>query len=156
MQGHGENAIAKFMRERFDIGRSRTRTIVARVFEDWSKVDQETRKHERSAQLRRLKKYIRECDGRPTPDGKSWIEKPNHQARAKYEELLAKIAGTNAPIELSVNVQVSDALAGVLNNLDEDSVQAMLDEYYETKALAERAKQLLGPNALETNEAAAE
>lgn len=138
IQGHTENAIVKHMADVFHVGRQRTRRLIQRVHAEWQKIDAETRKHERSAQIRRLKRCIRDTKDPNTGKVLPKMDRANHA----YEELLAKIAGTNAPIEMNVNVQVSDALLGVINALDEDSVQSMLDEYYETKALADRAREL--------------
>lgn len=146
MQGHSELAIAKYMDETYNIGRTRVRTLSARVLDAWAKADAENRRHERSAQIRRLKKYIRECEGVIGADKRTWVRKPNDSARAKYEELLMKITGTAAPLELNVNVQVSDALMSAISNMDEDTVQGMLDEYYENQQLAARARELLGPS----------
>ena len=145
-QGHTENRIVQHMAETFHVGRARTRRLIERVRAEWLKTDAETRKHERSAQVRRLKRCIRDCKD---PNTGKVLPKMDRAVHA-YEELLAKIVGTNAPIEMNLNVQVSDALLGVINALDEDSVAAMLDEYYETKALAERARELkLGPATAE-------
>lgn len=91
----------------------RTRKLVARILVRWEEANVGRREQQRLQQIEIVKQSVAETMGRRDPQTGAWIERPNHSARRAYLELLSKLTGTQAPMELNVNVEHRDALVGV-------------------------------------------
>ena len=65
-----------------------------------------------------------------------WIEKPNHSAIVRYENLLADIQGTREPLQVDVNVQVAESLVAVFSSYSLEKLQSMRARALEKKQYA--------------------
>jgi len=120
------------------IGPSRARSLIARIQDRWEEEDRKASRRRRGEQTRRLMRYIQACQGRRDPQNPTqWLEKPNHQALARYEKQLALIQGTEAPVQVDLQVQHSESLAAVFSRYSLDALKAMRERALERKALAE-------------------
>lgn len=171
--GHDDKAIIREMKKRFGIGVARTKRIIKAVFEEWHRADSESRRYARAKQVKALwgivavtkngtKKEVPIVKRDPKTKQKVevgrklvWDMRPNPSAAVRALELLSRIEGTQAPVQVSVNIEVSDALTGVLANLSSEQVQEALQAYRENAALAEAARQAgLLPQSSSTEHAA--
>jgi hypothetical protein len=95
--------------------------------------------------VQRLHQQLRNVSGRRTPDGKDWVEKPNHQAVARYEKLIMDVEGTAADKKIKVDVDATytQAMIQVIASLDGEEAAALLEEAREQQAWAEEGRRLL-------------
>lgn len=88
------------------IPKSRAKTLIARVNQRQIEEDQDRRATSRGQQVRRLKRYIQNCQGQRDPNRRDrWLVQPNYKALGIFEKQLAKIEGNEAPTVVDVNVQ---------------------------------------------------
>ncbi len=153
VSGLGESVIVRRVRkqETLGIGAKRTKTIIRRIRERWEREDALRKPLLRAETLRRLQRDAQTARGQYDATTQTWVLKPNFQAVARFEELIADIAGTRAPIQVNVDasVRVSESALHVITALSPEETHAMLAEYRELQALAERAKRL--PPAITVN-----
>lgn len=117
---------------------------LARVIEDrWAKEDESERPKWKMRAIRRLQANIqRWSNGRQDATGKV-IEKPNPMGVMRAEELLAKIQGTLAPLEVKVDVHVAMSVQHVIADMTAEDVQLALAEHTEDARLAREYRAML-------------
>lgn len=156
LQHLNEGQIAKACRERFGFGLFRVKLLQKRIHERWAEEDKDKRKYNKAIALReiqeamrlarhgtkkKVKKRVIGPEGKPiVAEVEAWDIRPNLSAFRGLAELKSRIQGTMAPLEVSIEVQVHDALTGILSNMSSDEVQAAINEYDENVRLAEAAK----------------
>lgn len=156
LAGMTEGQLSAQMHAKFGIGRERVRRLYARLQERWQSEDSSQRRGWRAKAMRRIERAVnlaengirkQKRDKRGSlilgPDGSPllyWDVKPNLSAAMRGHELLSRIQGTQAPIEVNVNVLTSDALLGIIANLSADEVQESLQRHREDRELAEEAR----------------
>jgi hypothetical protein len=69
-----------------------------------------------------------------------------HMLLLRYEDQLAKLQGTYAPIKVDLDLTISQNIVGVVANLTPDQVASHLDAYMETQRLA-NAYRLANPES---------
>ncbi len=120
------------------ISKSRAWVLIARIQDRWEDEDRKASRRRRGEQQRRLMRYIEACQGRRDPQNPGqWLEKPNHQALARYEKQLTLIQGTEAPVQVDLQVQHSESLAAVFSRYSLDALKAMRARALQRTALAE-------------------
>lgn len=118
--------IERAMKRQFAVGAKRTENLHARVQERWAREEKAPANELRQAQIKRILSYVQNARGRRDPTTGAWIEKPNHQALARYERELAMLQGTYRPIKVDVEVVASQAVLHVISNMDADRVAEYL------------------------------
>jgi len=119
------------------ISKHRTKLLVQRVQARWEEEDRERSTSRRTEAARRILRQIQNCQGRRDPRNPNvWIEKPNHTAIVRYEELLSKLQGTQAPIEIDLNVQHSETLIATFARYSVEHLQALHAKAQAKKRLA--------------------
>ena len=107
--------------------RHRVQKLIARVQDLWAEQDKKQRHVAKSEQIRRIQECLREARGwnRTTGvrDGKT-----NHHAVIRYEEFLARLQGTYAPIEIDINVQYTEALLSVIVHQEPEELMRIVEE----------------------------
>lgn len=140
IEGASHHQIAKQARDAIGVGETRVATLISRVLDRW---DVETskddgRRHAKQAQIARIHRYIQWAKGRRDPNNPNlWIEKPNHAALAKWEELLSKVQGTQAPIEIDLNIQHTEVMVQVFARYSLDQLTSLHEEAERKHRLAE-------------------
>lgn len=119
---------------------TRIRTLKARVTEAWKLEGERTRPLSKQAQLRRLYEHLDSARGKKDKDGR-FIEKPNHAAIGRYEQLIAEVEGNFDPIKIDVDIVHREALMEVLGNMTEQNMAALVAAYDEMHTLAQEAAQ---------------
>ncbi len=123
--------------------------VTTRIRDAWLRETEETRKYTKSEQLQRLFGYLDDARGRKKtrdlPDGTKvitdeWEQKPNHSAIVKYESLIADIQGNRAPIAISVDVRVQEAMTAVVSNLQGSRLERFMMEADADAEAAELAR----------------
>lgn len=105
---------------------TRLRTLCERIAQRWSFEDRDMRPIAKGAAERRILKYIGALQARaedannPRPALYSQIH--------RFEELLAKIQGTEEPVQLALNAQVTSAMMDVIGVMDESTMRALVSE----------------------------
>ncbi len=147
LQGASEVVLFAHCRMKFGIGASRVRRLYAIIQERWKTEDEKQRRFWKSKAIRQLEGTIalaRNGVKKEVTKGKKtqvvWDLKPNLPAAIRGMELLSRIQGTQAPVEVNLNVQVSDVLINVIANMTSEEVQASLQRYREDRELAEKAR----------------
>lgn len=121
------------------IGKARAWVIIARIQDRWEDEDRKASRRRRGEQSRRIMRYIQACQGRRDPQNPGqWLEKPNHQALARYEKQLALLQGNEAPIMVDVQVQHTESLAAVFSRYSLETLKAMRERALARKELADR------------------
>lgn len=118
--------------------------IMARVQEAWAREDASLRSVNKSSQMRRIYGYIAQARGIPKiVDGRQegWQVPPNHAALVRWENLLADIQGTRAPVEVNVNDQLRISLTAVIGRMEGDAFDRMLERARNNQLLAQRAQE---------------
>jgi hypothetical protein len=119
----------------------RVEKLAERVRINWlGATTEESRKHDRHAAIQRLHKMRRIASGLRDKDGK-WVDRPNHQAVARYESLLMELEGTREAIRVDVNVRHTQAMLAVVANLSGDEASEYLAEALEQERLARIAQE---------------
>lgn len=163
--GLSDRERARITRERFNFGHKRLLRIQTKIRERWIKESEEKRKGNKQEQINRLFKYIDLARGRrvqvldkktrePVYDEEGnpvleWKEKPNHQALARYEALIAELLGTREPIQVSVEVQMNQAILHVIQGLTPEQEERLFQSYQENVMLADKARALLPPGTID-------
>jgi len=115
----------------------RANRVIQRIQARWEEEDRERSKSRRTEASRRILRQIQNCQGRRDPHNPTvWIEKPNHVAIVRYEELLSKLQGTQAPIEIDLNVQHSETLVATFARYSVEHLQALHAKAQAKKRLA--------------------
>jgi len=155
VQGYGPTQIKTALTSaKLGCGVPRIRVLMDRVRDRWQKEDQAARATWKTAQIRRLhghlKKVTTEVPGRDEVKDKEGKvispavkgTKANWQAAVAIESLLADIQGTREPIQVNVDVRVTEAMLAVIGQLPPEEMQEWVAEYEEQAALAARAREL--------------
>ena len=141
LRPESEHAIASLCKQQFGIGGGRTQQLMQRIRDRWTSEDSAARPAWKSAQIRRLQRMIKAATGY-VENGK-WVEKLNHVALAKYEELLASIQGTKDPLKIELDMQVSETALHVIADLTPEEVAHFVERNLENKRMAEEYRALL-------------
>lgn len=121
----------------------RVRKLAAEVEELWAKEDEADRPKAKMRQIRRLQDAINLArNGRRDAKG-AWVTKPNLSALARLEELLAKIQGTLAPIEVKLDVHIAHAVQHVIADMTADDVAEAIATYEENARAAREYRAML-------------
>lgn len=125
------------------ITKTRALKLIGRIDAKWAHEDLERRATWKSTVMRRILGQIQACQGkrgRADPNNPEspivWIEKPNHSAIIRYENLLADIQGTREPLQVDVNVQVAESLVAVFSNYSLEKLTKLRDRALEKRKLA--------------------
>jgi hypothetical protein len=107
--------------------------LAGQVYDALASEEGERRPHLKRLQLRRLVGYI--TAARTAVDAKKQPA-PNWSAVAQFERLYAQIAGTLEPVEVhsSVNVDVRESIALVLEQMPSDRLLVMADRARQYRA----------------------
>lgn len=137
--------IVREMRERFDgVSKGRVEALMGRVRERWLEEDREARPTNKAAQVRRLKGYIaRASRGERNANGE-YVVKPDLKTVKELEQLLCRIEGNEAPVEVNVDVRVGRAATQIIAGLTREELQEMMEEAREEKMKAAQTDRLLG------------
>lgn len=111
--------------------------LMKRIQDRWEEEDRQRSRSLRAAASRRLLAQIQNCQGKRDQDG-NWIEKPNHAAIARYEELLATMQGTKAPIETVVTLNTSEAMQKTFARYTIEQLKEMHERAQLKKQLANK------------------
>lgn len=123
---------------------SRVHDLCARVRTDWLSIAKDDdRKAARSAAIVRIHRMRQQAAGQWDQATKSWVIKPNHQAVARYEELLMKLEGSEQAAKVEVDVRYTQAMLAITAQLTGDDASAFLEEAMDQKRLADMAKREL-------------
>jgi hypothetical protein len=136
-------SINRAMRDRFGLKPARVYVLMARIRDQWFEEDKLARPTTKAAQIRRLKSYIDRAQ-RGERDAKGrYIVKPDLKVTKELEQLLCRIEGNEAPIEVNVDVRVGQAAQQVIAGMSRDEVQELMQEAREQKLKAAQADRLL-------------
>lgn len=137
--GAMESAIVGQAVRTLGIPKYRAKVLIQRIVARW---EDENRLHSganRNAAVRRTLKQIQNCQGRRDPRNPNvWLEKPNHLAIIRYEEHLAKLQGTYAPIEVDVKVANAEVLMAVFSRYSVDDLKRLRERAAAKKLLASK------------------
>jgi hypothetical protein len=121
------------------MSKQRVGRLVGRIQERWQIEDQNFDRAKRaewkSGQIRRLTRMRDIASGSQNQDG-TWAVKPDHRAVARYEELLAKIQGTLAPIEIDLDVRYTEAMMVAIGSMSAEQMASLLAEAEQMEAHA--------------------
>lgn len=158
LQGMSATAIHQVSRKRseenalFGVSIGRIKKICHAIEERWVEEEKEQRPQWKSKQVRRLMDAIQTART-GIRRGDEWVIRPNLSALARLEELLARIQGTFAPVEVKVEHYLSTTAQAVIGDLSATEVAEALAAYDETHRLAERFREaeqrgllLMAPN----------
>ncbi|GAC1475701.1 MAG: hypothetical protein PVSMB8_00650 [Vulcanimicrobiaceae bacterium] len=145
-----ERQIVEAMRKKWGTGIGRTRQLMKRVYDKWAIEDAEKQPQYKAQQLRAVEMHIRRAMGRRDKTGKI-IEKPNESAIARYEELQARIKGTEAPIRIDITAVVAQALVPVIGNLTNEQIERAMREQEELEELAAIGRKVIEAKPAELN-----
>lgn len=110
------------------LGRARVQLLRERVQTKTLDESEAERPYSKARQARRIMRHIRDTNGQRAKDGKGWAVKPEHSARAKYEDMVARIEGNYEPVVIEVNAvhrhAVIEVMAGLSDEQWEQHVQA--------------------------------
>lgn len=121
------------------LSRYRVRLLVQRVQARWTEEDKDRRAEDRRRQIRLIEQSVQQTMGRQDPNNPgAWLERPNHSARARYLELLSRITGTEAPIEIDVNVEHRDVMVAVFSQYTLEDLEELHESATRKRQLAER------------------
>lgn len=108
------------------LARARVMWLVARVRESWKEEDERARPFWKARQIRALEDDIRAARA-----------KKDYTAVARFQQLLAKIMGTEEPVRVEVDVVVTQAIMQVIGGMTIDQLTEALTEQ---RALEQDAK----------------
>ncbi len=120
------------------IGINRVNVLTQRIFQRWADEDATTRQANKAAAERRLKSYALKAAAE-----KKW------SAVARFEELLSKVQGTQEPLRVSLDVETTTAIMGVVGTMSADDMNRLLDEDRAQRRLTAAALRLLPAGVLE-------
>lgn len=124
------------------VTKARIGKLAAECEARWAKEDEADRPKAKMRQIRRILDAINLArNGRRVGD--KWIVHPNLGAVARLEELLAKIQGTLAPLEVKVDVHVAHAVQHVIADMSAEEVQEALSAHAEDVRLAREYRAML-------------
>jgi hypothetical protein len=141
LRGTSLRGMVALAKSELGVGPKRVNVILQRIKDAWRTEDDENRKSAKSSTIRRIQRYIQDAQGRRDPaDPKKWLEKPNFQALARFEALLADIQGTREPINIDINVRIQETVLNVIADLSPEELTEIVNEYDDTQRLAEAAR----------------
>jgi hypothetical protein len=129
---------------RFQLNKAQARARYEAVRERWVAEDK--------AQIEKWKAEAQRRIFTGMADARTQLkDKPQamHATLLRYEDQLAKIQGTYAPVKIDIDVTVSQHLVGVVANLTADQVMEHINDWSETQRLASEYKRLSSDNAAE-------
>ena len=139
-------SIVQEMKTRFEstVSKGRVLFLMGRVRERWLEEDREARPTNKAAQVRRLKGYIaRASRGERNAKGE-YVVKPDLKTVKELEQLLCRIEGNEAPVEVNVDIRVGQAATQIIAGLTREELQEMMEEAREEKMKAAQTDRLLG------------
>lgn len=136
LRGYTKTRILRDASVGLGISVARVRKLLARIQERHIAEDADQRAGWKSAQIRRVHESLREARGYNSLTGQR-DRTPNHTAIARYEEILARIQGTYAPVEIDMNVQYTQALMNVIVHTEPEELARIVTEERERKRLAD-------------------
>jgi hypothetical protein len=139
--------LSSLLRRRFHLSVSQAKTRIEAVRERWAAEDKGQVDKWKAEATRRLQTGMEQAriELKDRPQQK-------HTILLRYEDQLAKLQGTYAPLRVDIDVTISQQLVGVVANLTADQMAEHIARYRETQRLAAEYKRLSSPS----NQAAAE
>jgi len=160
IDGFDKRQVERAMKEKYPgMTRGRVHVLwarITRVFEDRAHKSLVERKEEALARLRRAAAVAWMGEKDPADaKGKTWRHKPSLANVLAFEQLIAKIEGTLAPVQVNVDQTVTLAMIQVVQQLSGDDASDYLAEAMEQGRLAEAARKehLLLPETASASEA---
>jgi hypothetical protein len=163
LAGATRDAALRTIRERFGLSPNRAIAIWTRVVEDWERQNEVEKRYARVQAAQRLRNdlvklragvavrgaggklvydVLRDEQGKPVREDGRLVRVPakviDYQAIAKLEALLAKVEGTNAPIVVKVDadVTVRQAVLHVIEQLTPEEQDRIIEEQQELERRA--------------------
>lgn len=131
--------IEQVLRKKFGpVGRIRTMRLIARTYERWREDDKNAVPHQKAAQSRRIAQYLQQARG--VFENGRWTVKPDWKAVAMFENILADVQGTRAPIEVNVDARVSQSLQAIIASMTPEQMAERLAVVRQRRELAEQAR----------------
>jgi len=136
LQGATESQVLRVMRNhpQAPCARVRVTKIMTRIRERWAHEDQNMRAQWKSAAIRRLTQHIENAKGAIADNGTYYDA--NFPAIASFERELAAIQGTHEPLEVKMDLQVSQAVAHAIVAMTPEQVQHALADMLEMERKA--------------------
>lgn len=152
VEGATDREIVKVFEEAYNagkidhvIGRNRVTLLRERAQQKLLEDAETERPYTKTQQARRITKALRECKGVRGPNGK-WLEKPDHMARSRYEDMIARIQGNYEPVRIEVDAVHRHAIAEVIASLTPEQMAHYEQSFDRIMELAEgKAKELGEP-----------
>ncbi len=126
----GETKARAWARDTHGWSARRTNKVIGKVLEIWHRDDAKTLRYTKSQAVRRIREHIDRASARG-----------QMAAVMVGEGLLARIQGTEAPVQIEAHHQVTGVFA-VLEGMDVADMQRLADEHTEMETLATEARQL--------------
>lgn len=147
--GMNTNTAVRMTRAKFGFGHGRYLNLKRRIYTLWETEAAEDATANRALAIRRIMQMLNHARGvqKIVNNQSVWERAPNHQAVARYEDLLTRLQGTNVPIEVNLNHRIGSALVEVIGNLTADQVDAALERTREDRRLADEYRRMLPPAA---------
>lgn len=142
-------AITQQAKDKFGIGASRVRNLMARVLEKWKLEDEQNRSSLKAKAVRSLEQDMTAVRAELANNISVSDKAKLHSTLTRYHALLADIQGTREPIKVDVDVRVSQSIVGVIANLSPEQVQAYVQRRKQLEQEAEHGRLLTGPAAAE-------
>jgi hypothetical protein len=143
-------AVGRALRRQFAIGPRHAARVVEEVMAEWVELASAKQKERNRAQaIARVKRDLHRARYELRTDkktgAKTFVERdePKLNAIARLEFLLMRLEGTDQPVQVDMNVRLSNALEGVLANLNAAQVERMVAHRREVERLADLARRRL-------------
>lgn len=121
----------KVVQERFGISHGRYQKLRARIISRWASEDEQHRGAWKAQAMRRLERWIQKCEAMG-----------DYRMLQRFHADLMDVQGVREPLKIDITAEVQVNLANVIMDLSQAQIDDAMNEYLETKQLAERARQL--------------
>lgn len=125
------------------ITKKRVEVLWTRITEFWQESSKESAAERKEAARQRIYQMRLWALGEFDSNTKTWVRRPDQKALKGIEDLLMKLEGTAAAVEVTVEHAFTDAMKHVIVNIDPEQAAEMLQEARETRRLAELARTAL-------------
>jgi len=113
----------------------RVSDLIKRIHQRWAAEDAAHSGAAKATAIRRLHRWIGVARGKGAK-GSADYSPANLPAIARFEELLSKIQGTQEPIRISVDLQVTEAVVAVIGTMSVGEMNAALARMADLRAKA--------------------
>ncbi|TXH13724.1 MAG: hypothetical protein E6R03_10850 [Hyphomicrobiaceae bacterium] len=117
VKGISTTNIKRMIKAEYGVSAKVTEDLIALVSDRWAGEETIRRPLYKQAAIERISEVLNEA-----------YSSGDHRVALQFERLLSDIQGTKAPIEISVNATITTALMNVVNDLDQDSITAIIEE----------------------------